>query len=230
MTPKRIVAIAALMGLPLALSGCLSFGGESSSAPAEDPLEPGEPASAGDFAAYSANLASVEAMPLTGNLPTAGTAEFNGETMMALTNTQTDTVTGDVMGDLTLLVDFAPGAYDPVTTTISNIQLMEANGDIYAIGGTLESDPDVYASSIETTPAEVSDGQGGTVTVQTGTLDSTATGSVSDGEETFDMTVNLDGTFQGDGAQGASGTATGTVDNYGNPGVWVLDGTFWVMQ
>lgn len=230
MTLRRSLAVAALLGLPFALSGCLSIGGDSSSEPAEDPLEPGEPASAGDFAAYEAELAAVEAMPVTGNLPTSGSAEFNGATMMTLTNTQTNTVAGDVMGDVNLLVDFAPGAYDPVTTTISNVQFMEVDGDIYAIGGALESDPDLYESSIETVPAEVSDGQGGTVTVQTGTFDSTATGEVNDGVDTYDMTVNLDGTFQGDGAQAASGTATGSMDNYGNPGVWILDGTFWAEQ
>jgi hypothetical protein len=225
---------AALLGLPFLVSGCSDLGdllsfGEDEPVPDSVPL-PGDPASAGDFAAYESDLAQIAVMPATGNMPTAGTASMQGQAMMALTNTATGVDEGDVMADVAMLVDFDPAAADPVNTTLSNIQYMDENGAIWSIGGALTSDPEVYQSTITQTDATIDDGAGNATTITTGGLETVVTGDINDGIDVYDMTVNLEGDFVGDGAQAAVGTATGTVDNLGSPGTLVLNGTFWVQQ
>lgn len=220
-----------LLGLACAtMAGCSTIDDlfeDDASAPVSGVVEPISPAT---LDAYDAELARIEALSVTSDLPTSGTATFNGATRLAVTDNVQGTVDSEVLGDLVMEVDFDPGKLDPVSTEISNLQALSAAGTVTDLQGSLVSEPSLYPSSIDVTTTTLTDANGNTTQATSGTLESTVVGEVSDWSGSSEVILLLGGTFHGSGATGVAGSVSGTVDEATDPGHYSIDGTFWAEQ
>lgn len=172
---------------------------------------------------YQAEFDRVSAIAPTSDMPTAIQATCTGQ--MRAEVTDSTAIVGEIVGDLNLDVDWTDGqTANPFSGTASNFQGRAAGGDFEAIDGTLSVDP-AFSGTIARTVIPSSTIGGVTIPeVQTGAMNVTMSGQLTQDSNTVDATVILGGNFHGTGASAATGAVSGGFSNASAPGPSIFDG------
>lgn len=212
MIDSRHMRFGLLLLASTALAGCLGDSNGTASTSGATSVSP-----------YQAEFDRVSAIAPTSDMPTAIQATYAGQ--MRADVSEGSAVVGEIVADLNLDVDWTDGqTANPFTGSASNFQGRLSGGDFEAIDGTLSVDP-AFAGTIARTV--IPGGTFGGVTipeVQTGAMNVTLSGQLTQGTDTADTTVGLGGNFLGSGASAAVGAVSGGFSNAAAPGPSIFDG------
>lgn len=214
MIDSRVMRFGLALLASTAVAGCLGSSNGGGTASTSGPA---------GSSGFQAEFDRVSAIAPTSDMPTTIQATYTGQ--MRADVTDASAVVGEVVGDLNLAVDWTDGqATNPFSGTASNFQGRATGGDFTAIDGTLSVD-NTFAGTIARNVIPSSTIGGITIPeVQTGAMNVTLSGQLSQEAETVDATVTLGGNFLGAGASAATGAVSGGFNNASTSGPAIFDG------
>jgi hypothetical protein len=148
-------------------------------------------------------------------MPISGSASYSG--MAQMTVRESDTVIGELVTDIALDVTFAPNREGSIGGTASNFRGTIDGADM-TFAGTLSTEGARAPSTLDITETTTSVPGVGDVTVRPGAFGVNMEGDLTAEGETASVMLTLGGTFAGEAAAAAFGTAGLTSDsNLANP-------------
>ena len=160
---------------------------------------------------YATNLAAVQGMAPTGDMPTSINATYTGATRMDLRETSGGSVVGEVLADLDLTAAWTDGqTTNPWSGTAENFRGTLNGSDFTQAGSLTVADAEARSltSTIGRTANTISLPTGGTTTIATGAATVNLAGDVDNDGTPTTVLMSLGGSFFGSGGEAISGPAS----------------------
>ena len=239
MIDSRVMRFSLALLASTAVAGCLgggSGGGNSTVNPGSggvtnpggsdtDPDDGGttNPGGSTGSSDYEAEFDRVTAIAPTSDMPTSIQATYAGQ--MRADVTDSSEIVGEIVGDVNLDVAWTDGqGSNPFSGGASNFQGRATGGEFEAIDGTLSVDPAFGATIARTVIPAGNIGGFNIPETQTGAMQVTLTGQLSQGDSAADTTVLLGGNFFGAGASAAVGAVSGGFSDASTDSPAIFDG------
>jgi hypothetical protein len=221
----KIVRVSIAVGACSALAGCL--GGAGGAAGGGGGGGSGGGGGGLTVAQFGTEMSRIQNTIATTDMPASGTATFDGTIKTDLRKGAN--VVGDLLGDLSLTVDFAQAGTDGSVTGQATNFRGTVNGQPTTYAGTLttadaaaKSLPSVHTVTTDTFNAPIV----GPITTRTGAISVSLTGDLEVGGVDGAVVLNPGGSFVGAGAQAMWGPVVGTWWGPQGPSEYTVAGTW----
>lgn len=221
------------LGLVMTLGGCLGSGSGGGGGGNGG----GGGGGGGGSAAFEDAYDEVVARTLTSDMPTDIEATYEGQFKVGASG-NADLLGGanasdlEILGDLTLEVDWSVGSNDPFSGTASNMVATDvASGNSTQLNGTLNVAPGQLNQITRTTIPAI---PGLSPEVHSGSMNVTLAGDVENDGDEGRVYVVLNGQFYGSEGEAMVGGVSGGINDMDNPDQQIFDapinGTFYASQ
>lgn len=218
----KIVRVSIALGACSALAGCLGGAGGAAGGGGG-----GGGGTGLTVAQFNTEMTRIQNIVATTDMPATGTATFDGTIKTDLR--KGTNVVGDLLGDLTLTVDFArAGQVGSVSGQATNFR-GTVNGQAATYTGTLttaDADAKGFGSTHTVDERTINAPIVGPITTRTGALSVAMTGDLAVGGVDGAVVLNPGGIFVGPGAQAMWGPVSGTWWGPAGPSEYTVAGTW----